>query len=125
MAVALIDTSIVVDFLRGYPAAQAWFLTQNDLGVSRAVYLEIIEGAENRRDQATALKLLRRFELIELTTPDVVWATTQLITFNLSHNIDAFDCLIASVNYRLQLPLYTRNLKHFVPVLGNLVRRPY
>jgi hypothetical protein len=28
-------------------------------------------------------------------------------------------------SYRLQLPLYTRNLKHFAPLLGKLAREPY
>jgi len=54
-----------------------------------------------------------------------VWATEQLIVFNLSHNIDVFDCLIAAVSHRLQIPLYTRNLRHFEPLLGPLARPPY
>jgi hypothetical protein len=28
-------------------------------------------------------------------------------------------------SYRLQLPLYTRNLKHFAPLLGKLAQEPY
>ena len=72
MVNALVDTSVVVDLLRGYPLAQAWFLTQSDLGVCRAVWLEIIEGVQNRRAQHDALNLLRRFDLVEITTPDVV-----------------------------------------------------
>ena len=125
MVSALIDTSVVVDLLRGYQVANAWLATQTDLAVNRAVWLEIFEGAQDRRAQRQALKLLRRFELLEVTTPDVIWATEKLLRFNLSHNIDAFDCLIAAVNHRLQLPLYTRNLKHFAPLLGSLAQVPY
>lgn len=125
MVAALVDTSVVVDLLRDYPPANTWFLAQNDLAVSRGVWLEIIEGAQDRPAQHHALNLLRRFELIEITTPDVIWATERLLHFNLSHNIDAFDCLIAAASYRLQLPLYTRNLKHFAPLLGSLAKPPY
>ena len=125
MVNSLVDTSIVVDLLRGYSPAHNWFLVQGDLAVTRAVWLEIVEGVTNRSAQRHALKLLRRFELIELTTVDIVWATEKLITHNLSHNVDAFDCLIAAVNFRLQLPLHTRNLKHFVPLLGLLAQSPY
>jgi predicted nucleic acid-binding protein len=125
MVKALVDTSVIVDMIRGYLPAQNWYLSQSDLGLSRGVWLEVMEGVENSRAQRDALKLLRRFELVELTTADTIWATQQLITFYLSHNIDAFDCLIASASFRLQLPLYTRNLKHFTPLIGSLAQRPF
>lgn len=125
MVKALVDTSVIVDMIRGYLPAQNWYLSQSGLGVSRGVWLEVMEGVENSRAQRDALKLLRRFELVELTTADTIWATQQLITFYLSHNIDAFDCLIASASFRLQLPLYTRNLKHFTPLIGSLAQRPF
>ncbi len=125
MVTALVDTSVIVDLLRGYPAAQAWYQAQQDLGVSRAVWLEILEGVQNRKAQADALKLLRRFQIEEIVTADVVWATERLGQLGLSHSVDAFDCMIAGVNQRLQLPLYTRNLKHFVPLIGSLSMRPY
>ncbi|MEZ4670167.1 MAG: hypothetical protein R3E39_19855 [Anaerolineae bacterium] len=44
----------------------------------------------------------------------------QLFRLRLSHNVDSFDFLIAALAHRLQLPLYTRNLKHFGPLLGGL-----
>lgn len=125
MVTALVDTSVVVDILRGYPAAQVWYQNQQDLGVSRAVWLEILEGVQNRKAQSDALKLLRRFQIEEIVTADVVWATERLAQLGLSHNVDAFDCMIAAVNQRLQLPLYTRNLKHFVPLIGTLSMKPY
>jgi predicted nucleic acid-binding protein len=125
MVTALVDTSVIIDLLRGYPAAQTWYLTQNDLGVCRVVWLEVLEGAENGAAQRDAVKLLQRFELVELTTPDLVWATEKLIAYNLRYSMDAFDCLIASVNARLQIPLYTRNMKHFAPMLNGLAQRPY
>ncbi len=125
MVKALIDTSIFVDISRDYPQALSWYANQSDLGISRALWMEVIEGVENRRKQQDAINLLERFELIELSTNDLVWASQQLLAFRLSHNIDPFDCMIASVNHRLQVPLYTRNMKHFRPLLGALAESPY
>lgn len=125
MVNALVDTSVVIDLLRGYPPAQAWYLQQVDLGVSRAVWLEALEGSQNRQEQRHALKLLKRFYTDEITESDSIWATNQLIRLNLSHNIDAFDCLIAASAHRLNVTLYTRNLKHFVPLIGGLAQQPY
>lgn len=125
MVNGLVDTSIIVDLLRGYQPAQNWYQAQIDLGVSRAVWLEILEGTQNRSDQRSTLKLLRRFQLEEIITDDLVWATDKLLIFGLSHNIDAFDCLIAAVSQRLSITLYIRNLKHFTPLLGKLAQSPY
>ncbi len=125
MVIALIDTSIVVDLLRGYEPAQSWFVEQQSLGISQAVWLEIIEGAQNQRSLQAALRLLRRFDQIEITSDDMAWAIRNLTQFKLSHNIDAFDCLIAASCQRFNLPLYTRNLKHFAPLIPPLVRQPY
>lgn len=49
---------------------------------------------------------------------------TALIDSNIV-NVDAFDCLVAALSFRLQLPLYTRNLKYFAPLLGHLAQQPY
>lgn len=35
------------------------------------------------------------------------------------------DCLIASVAHRLQVPLYTHNLKDMTPLIGELALKPY
>lgn len=123
--IGLLDTSIVVDLLRQYPPADNWLQSQGELGVSRIVLLEVMEGAPTRQKQREAAKLLKAFTFVEVVTEDLIWATNQLIKYHPSHNVDAFDCLIAAVAHRLNLPLYTRNLKHFTPLIGSLAQRPY
>mgnify|MGYP005842272203 CR=1 FL=1 len=125
MVTALLDTSIVVDLMRKYPPADDWLKEQTGLGITRMVWLEIVEGALNRVEQQRAIRLLRDFELVEITNEDAEWATIQLIAFRLSHDIDAIDCLIAATSHRLNIPLMTHNLKHFTPLLGSLAQKPY
>jgi predicted nucleic acid-binding protein len=125
MVVGLLDSAVLIDVLRGYAPAETWLKAQGQLGTTRIVWLEIIEGAPNKIKQRQALQLLRRFTVINLTPQDTQWAVRQLIKFNLNHNVDAFDCLIASVHPRLNIPLYTRNMKHFTPLIGSLAVRPY
>lgn len=71
------------------------------------------------------MKMLRRFELVPMLPIDLEWAKQQMIVYHLRYSVGMIDCLIASVSYRLQLPLYTRNLKHFRPMLGDLAQQPY
>jgi predicted nucleic acid-binding protein len=125
MVTGLVDSSVLVDVLRGYPPAEQWLADTAQLGVTQIIWLELLEGSQNKQRQREAMKLLRRFALIRLTGDDVQWSIEQLITLRLSHNVDAFDCLIVSVHVRLNLPLYTRNLKHFIPLIGELARSPY
>jgi predicted nucleic acid-binding protein len=121
----LVDSSILIDVMRNYSPAQAWLGQQGQLGVTRIVWLELLEGAENKTKQLQAILLLKRFVLIPMTDTDMVWAVEKMTRFGLSHNVDAFDCLIASVHPRLNLPLYTRNLKHFRPLIAHLAISPY
>jgi len=50
----------------------------------------------------------------------------QMLTYRFSYGLKLKDCLIASVAHRLQVPIYTQNVKDFVPILGEtLVIKPY
>jgi predicted nucleic acid-binding protein len=126
MVTVLLDTSIVIDLLRGYPNSEQWLQSQTEeLGVTLYVWLEVLEGANNKANQQRAIALLNQFALVKTLSEDVDWSVQQLIQYNLSHNLDSIDCLIAAPAYRLQIPLYTRNLKHFRPLLGNQAIAPY
>lgn len=122
----LVDTAIVIDLIRGFPDAHEWLVdTEETFGVSDYVWLEVIQGATNKQKQKAAIDILSDFQLVETTSEDTRWAVEALISARLSHNVDPFDCLIAATSHRLQIPLYTRNLKHFTPLIGELARQPY
>jgi predicted nucleic acid-binding protein len=87
--------------------------------------MEVIDGCENKQALLKVLDALKTFELVQIEIQDVDWAHDKLAEFRLSHNVDPFDCLIASTPHRLQIPLYTRNLKHFTPLIGELAIQPY
>ncbi len=126
MVDALLDTNIIVDILRAHPPALAWYgqLTLQ-LGVTPIAMMEVIGGAGNKADLNRALQVLGPFQRVDLTSDDFTWAINEYTKYHLSHSVDMEDCLIASLNHRLQLPLYTGNLKHFTPLLGTLAQRPY
>lgn len=121
----LLDTAIIVDLLRGHPPAVSWLKAQPQLGLSPVVWLEILDGITNRKDQERAVKLLGHFVRIEVLPTDFEWAIRQALALRLSHNVDMMDCLIAASAHRLEVPLFTPNLKHFQPLIGSLAQRPY
>ena len=125
MVTCLLDTAVVVDVLRKYTPALDWLKDQPEPGITSVVWMEIIEGAWNRPAQEEAAKVLRDFELVPLVQQDFDWAVQQMLKYQLSHQIGMADALIAAVSYRLDLPLYTPNLKHYSPMLGNRATKPY
>jgi len=125
MITGILDTAILIDFLRGYSRAVQWLSSNPDIAITPIVKFEILDGAANVKELRHSLKMLKQFQMVDLMPDDIEWALTQFTLYKLSHNVGSMDCLIASTAFRLQVPLYTRNLKHFAPMLGELAQQPY
>lgn len=127
MVRAVVDTNVIVDLLRFYSPAVTWYQAQNqpDLGITPIIWMEVIEGGENKVERLRAARLLQRFTMVYFTQADMDWAMQQQMAYELSHGVGMMDCLIASTSERLQVQLYTHNLKHFSVILGQLAQKPY
>jgi predicted nucleic acid-binding protein len=117
----------VIDIYRGYPPAVAWLSKNQELrlAITPFVWMETVIGAENKGRQKQLITLLGRFKMVYPVQADIDWTMRQLERFYLSHSVGFVDCLIAAPAHRLSLPLYTRNLKHMLPLLGAGVVQPY
>ncbi|MEZ4869944.1 MAG: PIN domain-containing protein [Caldilineaceae bacterium] len=127
MTVGIVDSTVIIHILRNNLLAETWSTAQpNRLSVTPITWLEVIYGAPNKRAQASTHALLNRFDMVYLTQVDMDWAMQQLLTYRLSHGIAIMDCLIASVCHRMQVPLYTHNVRDMTILLGSsLVVKPY
>lgn len=126
MSIGLVDTTVILHYFRRNEAARAWVDSQPvRLSVTSTTWLEVMEGASSKAHQAESRSILGKFEVIYLTIADQQWAMEQLERFQFSHHIGMNDCLIASVAYRLRIPLYTHNIKDMAPLLGELAVKPY
>jgi predicted nucleic acid-binding protein len=127
MTVGVIDSTVVIHYFRKHPGARVWVdsLTTR-LSVTPITWLEVMHGAPSKAGQAVCKSILTQFDMEYLTPSDMDWAIQQVERYKLSHGVGINDCLIASVCYRLQVPLYTDNLKDMNLLLGNsLVVKPY
>lgn len=124
---AILDTSVLIDLLRGFQPAQDWFasLGRQRAAITPVVWMETVQGATDRARRDQALRFLRQFPLEHPTEDDNRWAMRQTARFHLSHGIQLQDAMIASVAVRLAVPLYTTNLKHFQPLPSVDAKRPY
>lgn len=124
---AILDTSVLIDLLRGFRPATEWFasLGRQRVAITPVVWMETVQGATNREKRAQTIRFLRQFRIEHSTEDDNRWAMRQTARFYLSHSVQLQDALIASVAVRLAVPLYTTNLKHFEPLPSVKAIRPY
>jgi predicted nucleic acid-binding protein len=127
MTVGIADTTVLIHYFRKLPTAAAWVDSQpTRLTITSITWLEIMEGVQGKAGQIANKTLLARFDIEYLSTADQIWAMQQMERLRLSNGITINDCLIASVSYRLGVPLFTHNLKHMKVMLpAALVVKPY
>ncbi|MCL4255012.1 MAG: PIN domain-containing protein [Anaerolineae bacterium] len=127
MTVGIVDSTVIIHLYRKYSPAINWAKSlTTQLGITTISWLEVVVGAPSKAGLATSKVIMNQFNLVHLTTSDQDWAIQQLEKYRLSHGIGLNDCLIASIAFRLQVPIYTHNLKHMELLLGkNLVIKPY
>lgn len=126
MIAGIADTNILIELYRNLPAAKTWVAAQTDLAITSITWLEFMEGVRGKAGQARCQQIIEPFEIVLLSEADQRWAMAQLLRYRLSHGASFKDCLIASVCHRLQVPLYTQNVKDFLIVLPTrLVVEPY
>lgn len=126
MSSGIVDTTVILHYFRKNTDARAWVDTQAArLSVTSITWMEVMQGAGSMASQVLCKNILGKFELLHLTSADQEWAMQQLERLQFSHHVGMNDCLIAAVAHRLQLPLYTHNLKDITPLIGNSAVKPY
>ncbi len=122
----LLDTDIMVDFLRGKPRAIAWVTAlKPPVGIPGLVALELIQGCRNLAEQRKVESILQQYPFHWPTLPDCLRAYQDFCTFHLSHNLGLIDSLIGATAAGLGAQLATFNVKHFGLVRNLVIVQPY
>lgn len=123
---AMLDTTVLIDLLRGHPPAVAWLQAKDvsQYAISIIVRTENLRGAKDKLAFQRAARLMRSFETVYPESIDFDWALEQQVRFQLSHRVEWMDCLIAASAHRLGVLLYSHNLKHLSPLLKDQVIAP-
>jgi predicted nucleic acid-binding protein len=119
----LLDTDIVVDFLRGQPSAVAYVKAEADrISFSSIVVAELYAGVRN--DELQRLdELLSLFPVIPVTADVARAAGLHKRDYFKSHVVGLADAIIAATAETLDVELKTFNVKHY-PMLSGL-QPPY
>lgn len=128
MSSSLIDSTVLIDYLRGRSEAVGYLDAVRSTEVQSThivVAAEVIEGARDAKDQAALATFLSTFNVVLPNEADSALSVDMLKGFRLSHGVGWPDCLIAATALRLGWSVITTNLKHFSPIPTLKVIRPY
>jgi hypothetical protein len=118
----VVDTNIVIEFLRGMPAAVAWFDGLADRpAISAISVLELYAGVRSQRDERDIIAVRQKLPCLPISEVIGERAGAIMRHFHKSHGIDIPDAMIAATAEHHGLRLATLNVKHF-PMFPKLKR---
>jgi len=124
----IIDSSIVIDYLRGRPAAERFLAerrSRGELATHVVVIAEVLAGARNRQELIEIDRATKVFRLVPIGEADSIASVELYKRHHLVDGVGWLDCLIAASCLRRSLPIATLNERHFKVFEGLRVIRPY
>lgn len=124
----IVDTDILIDFARGVEQAGAFLEEQKRAGeilVSIVSAMELIAGCRDSAHLRAVREFLARLNVLPLTPVSSQQALGLMEQFFLSHGLLLADAMIAATAIEHGVPLYTKNVRHFLAIPDLVVVRPY
>jgi predicted nucleic acid-binding protein len=117
----LIDTDVLIDYLRDYPDAVSYVEAQQDrLLISVMTVAEWYAGVREGEERSRLERFLRAFEIVPLDLRLAVQGGLYRRDYSRSHHVGLVDTLIAATATHRQVPLVTLSRKHF-PMLQDVI----
>lgn len=116
----LIDTNILVDYLKGEKRAKQELSLYEEPAISLITWMEILIGAEEKEQESLLRSFLHRFRIIEINQ-DIA---ERAVILRRTHHIKIPDALIWATAQFLGCLFVTRNSRDF-PKNNPLIRIPY
>lgn len=111
----LIDTDVLIWFMRGNPKARKAIDQQQPFSLSVVTYMELVQGMRNQEELVALRKALRQWEakVLYLTEEMSAKAMMYVEKYSLSHSLYLADALIGATAVVCSLPLLSANVKHY------------
>ncbi|MBI3335229.1 MAG: type II toxin-antitoxin system VapC family toxin [Candidatus Portnoybacteria bacterium] len=123
----MIDTSILIDYLRGYAPALRYldFLSAKRVNISVITAMEVLQGTLSKKSFFIAQRFLSHFQIIHLSESISKRGLNLQQAYHISHSLSLPDSFIAATALERKSLLITRNVKDF-SFIGKLkIEKPY
>lgn len=115
----VLDTNILIDYLKGLPEAAAEIEKSRDAAISIVTWMEVMVGVPEELEVSTR-EFLGHFALFQVT--DLI--AERAVSLRRAHRLKLLDAIIWATADVNSLPLVTRNTKDF-PATAQGIRIPY
>jgi predicted nucleic acid-binding protein len=111
----LLDTCILIDYLRGDPNVYELFVKDEGikLSMSTVTMMELMLGALNKREVNYIQKAFKKINIIYINEKISKLAEHLVIQYTKSHNLQIDDALIAATSIEMNVELITYNVSDF------------
>jgi len=111
----IIDTDVMIWFLRGNQRAIDHVIDAMPFSISIVTYMELVQGMRDKQELAKMKKALAdmNVEIIPLSEEVSLRASDYVETYSLSHSMELADALIAATCVAENDTLVTANDKHY------------
>lgn len=117
----IIDTDIIIDYLRGQKAAITYLEgLKNPIALSVITVAELYAGVKGKKESDALDEFTSAFEIIPVTAEIAVSGGNIRNKYGKSHGVNLADALIASTVVLSKSTLATLNKKHY-PMLAKLI----
>ena len=116
----LLDSDILIDYLRGLSAARNYFKSVDAAAISVVSVTELVSGARNDEEEAAMNELFSTMHMIGIDETIAREAGRLRRQFLRSHNVETADALIAATSILHRLQLVTLNRRHY-PMLADVL----
>jgi predicted nucleic acid-binding protein len=112
---ALVDTDVLIWYLRGNPKAYTLIHSLELLAISSITYMELIQGMRNKTELRHLKQTLKQWRTRTLFVDTEISARALVYAeeYFLNHSMQLADALIAATATHHALTLHTANAKHY------------
>ena len=111
----LLDTCILIDFLRGDPSVYDLLVPNKEieLSMSTVTMMELILGAFNKREVSYIQQAFKNINIVYINQEISKMAEDLIFSYSKSHNLQIDDAFIAATAIKTNRILITHNISDF------------
>lgn len=122
----LLDTNVLIDYLRNIPQAVDYLEgTKGSLTISAMTVAELHAGARNDKERLSLREFTSAFDIIPATAEICEMGGDLRSQYGPSHGLDLIDGILAATAIIRNLPFVTLNKKHFPMIADQDIIIPY
>ena len=122
----LIDTEVLVWYMRGNEKAKHLIRNTKGFSISVVTYMELVQGLRNKEELSILRNSFKSWSATIIYINEEISAKAMFLVeqYFLSHSIQLADALIGATSMIYGLPLLTANTKHY-KIMRNIILKKF